>query len=173
MHAQLMVGLILLTACASSGDRNRDVGAQAPPTSFDIAVDATSVVGASLQRPYPGAALIDLRDGQRVDIVKEQDLDALEQPLLWIEPSDPEVHFRNVTLVTPGIFQPGERGGQLRRDVIKVGTVARVRGGDGVIYEVAISAYTSGKRDTAALTVRIRKEPANAAPERTRPKPPR
>jgi|GEM_PF-1939776 len=146
---------IAASACGSSDGAKKDDKAPPKPTSYQITVDGSSVIGASKNKPYPGAALVDLRDGKRVEIGTEKELEALQEPLVWIEPSDPEIHFLNLRLEDASRFRTDKRGGQVLDKHVKAGARFVVRDALDRAYGVTIEDYTAGDRKVAAIRLRI------------------
>ena len=107
-------------------------------------------------QPYPGAMLIDLARVEPIVINNEAEMNALTQPVVWVEPADPEIDFKNVTFEEPARFRVREgNGGQLLDAEVKAGATFVVRGADGARFRVTLEAYTPGGREIASLKLRI------------------
>ena len=128
-----------------------------PPSSYDVTVGPSSVIGASLNKPYPGAALVNLRDGSRLEVAADKDLAAITQPAMWLEPSDPEIHFVNLVVVAPSDSVKSAEGVRLPTSRVTVGQTILVRSAKGQQYRLTVKEFQPGNRAQARLVVHVKR----------------
>lgn len=153
MSSRLCFAVSLLCA-ACAGAPSKPV-VPPPPSNYDVTVGPMSVIGASKNKPYPGAALVDLRDGSRVEATSEEDFAPLTQPLVWVEPTDPEIHFLNLVVEQPSDAVKTSRGIRIPASRITVGQRYRVRSAKGQRFRVSVKGFTAGDRAKARLVIHV------------------